>query len=157
MPEQPADEDLKKWHRHFAIAANNQAWTLAEKDELTSEEQAELLDAAHAAAHHWRAIGTPAQIRQANLLLGRAHALVGHGALAMKCATAALDSIQSADAPLWELAFAHAILANAGAAAGNAEVHARHYAEARALGDRLADPEDREIFTATFRLIPPPP
>ena len=30
MAEQPADEDLKKWHRHFAVAANNQAWTLSE-------------------------------------------------------------------------------------------------------------------------------
>ena len=156
MSEQPADEDLKKWHRHFAVAANNRAWTLSEKPGLEDSEGSELLDAAHGAAHHWRAIGTPAQLAQSNLLLGRVHALLGHGALAMPYATAALKAIQASDAAPWELAFAHAILANAGAAAGEAQVHARHYAEAQRLGDSLADAEDREIFSATFRLIPRP-
>ena len=106
MSEQPADEDLKKWHRHFAVAANNRAWALTEQSELAAEERSELLDAAHAAAHHWRAIGTPAQLAQSNLLLGRAHALLGHGAQAMQYATAALEAIQASDAAPWELAFA---------------------------------------------------
>ena len=156
MAEQPSDEDLKRWHQHFARAANNRAWTLSEQGELSDGERSELLDAAHAAAHHWRAIGTPAQLAQAHLLLGRVHAVLGHGALSMQYATAALEAIQAGDAAPWELAFAHAIMANAGFAAGEAEVHARHYAEAQELGESLADAEDREIFSATFRLIPRP-
>jgi hypothetical protein len=156
MPEQPTEEDLRKWHRRFAVESNNRAWTLSEKRELTTEEMSELLDAAHAASHHWSKIGTAAQIAQADLLLGRVHALLGHGELAMKFATAAFDSITSRDCAPWEVAFAHAILANAAAASGNAEMHAQHYAEAKVLGESLMDPQDKSLFLATFDLIPAP-
>ena len=33
---------------------------------------------------------------------------------------------------------------------------ARHYAQARTLGAALVEAEDRAIFDATFRRIPPP-
>ena len=155
MPEQPTEEDLKKWHRRFAVEANNRAWTLSEKRELTSGEQTELLYAAYAAAHHWSRIGTAVQVAQAELLLGRAHAVLGHGELAMKFATAAFNSITSRDAEPWEAAFAHAILANAAAASDNAALHAQHYMKAKALGERLG-PQDKELFMATFDLIPVP-
>jgi hypothetical protein len=155
MPEQPTG-DLQKWHRHFAGTANNRAWTLCEQSGLTPEDHAELLDAAHAAAYHWRAIGTPAQIAHANLLLGRTHALLGHGTLAMHYAIAAFEAFQAGDAAPWERAFAHAILANAAAAADDSALHAQHYAEAQTLGESLTDPEDRQIFAATFKQIPAP-
>jgi hypothetical protein len=54
------------------------------------------------------------------------------------------------------VAFAHAILANAGAASGNAQLHAQHYVKAKELGESLIDPQDKEIFIATFNLIPMP-
>jgi len=41
MPQQPTEEDLRKWHRRFAVEANNRAWTLSEKPELTTEERSE--------------------------------------------------------------------------------------------------------------------
>jgi hypothetical protein len=71
METQITDEDLKKWHRRFAVEANNRAWTVSEKRELTSEERTELLYAAYAAAYHWSKVGTAAQVAQAELLLGR--------------------------------------------------------------------------------------
>ena len=156
MPEQPTEEDLKTWHRRFAVEANNRAWALSEKPELTPTEQSELLHAAHAAAHHWSKVGTAVHVARAELLLGRVQALLGHGTLAMTFATAAFDSISSRDAKSWEVAFAHAILANAAAASGNTQMHAQHYMEAKALGDSLIDPEEKSRFLATFQLIPIP-
>ncbi len=151
--EQPTEEDLKKWHRRFAVDANNRAWTLSEKPELTNEEASELLDAAHAASHHWSKIGTPAERALADLLLGRVHARLGEGRLAMRFATAALDAITSRDSEPWVVAFAHAILANAAAASGDTQLHAEHYIRAKVLGEQL-DATDKEIFFATFNLIP---
>jgi hypothetical protein len=155
MPEEPTEEQLRTWHRRFAVEANNRAWTLCEKPDLTSEERSELLDAAHAASHHWQKVGTEAQVAQAHLLLGRVHALLGHGPLAMQFATAAFDSIASRDCATWETAFAHAILANAAATSGDTQVHAKRYAEAKALGEQLESAE-RDLFLATFTLIPEP-
>jgi hypothetical protein len=128
---------------------------LSEKPELTSEERTELLDAAHAAAHHWRRIGTAGQVAQADLLLGRAHAIVGNGTLARKFAKAALDFTTSRSSSPWELALAHAIMADAAAASGDAPFHAQHYEKAKALGEGLAG-EDRDLFLATFNRVPRP-
>jgi hypothetical protein len=156
MPEQPAEETVQTWHRRFAVEANNRAWALSEKTELATKERTELLYAAYAAAHHWSKIGTEQHTARAELLLGRVHALLGHGDLAMTFATAAFHSIVSRNSEPWEIAFAHAILANAAAISGDSQLHAEHYKEAKAVGESLVDKEDRDIFLATFRVIPTP-
>jgi hypothetical protein len=140
----------------FAVQANNRAWTLSEKPELTTDEISEMLDAAHAASHHWSRIGTPVERARADLLLGQVHARLGQGRLAMRFPTAAFDAITSRDSEPWEVAFAHAILASAAAASGNTRLHAEHYVRAKELGERL-DTNDKEIFLATFNLIPAVP
>lgn len=93
MNERPPGDDVVTWHRTFAAEANDRAWTLSERRDLTTDERVELLDAAHAAAYHWRQIGSEAQIAQADLLLGWVHALLGHGRLAMRFATMAFDHV----------------------------------------------------------------
>jgi hypothetical protein len=155
MPDDATRDDPENWHRRFAVDANNSAWVLAEKPDLTDAEKSELLDAAHTAAYHWQRIGTEPQIAQAHLLLGRAHAMLGNGSLAMKFASSAYDSITSRESAPWEVAFAHAILADAAVASGNAELHARHYRQAGELGERLDD-DERALFHATFDLVPAP-
>lgn len=146
-----AGRDAKDWNAD----RRNRAWELSEKPGLTGPEQTELLDAAHAAAHHWRKVGTEAQVALADLLLGRVHARLGQGELAMKFAAAALEATLSCQSQPWELAFAHAVLADAAAVSGDAALHASHYEEARALGEDLTG-QDRELFLATFDLIPVP-
>jgi len=71
------------------------------------------------------------------------------------CASPRWRSITSRDGAPWEVAFAHAIVANAAAALGDAGLHAQRYAEARALGEGLGD-DERGLFLATFDLVPEP-
>lgn len=151
----PAAEDIAVWHRHFAIECNNRAWQLAEAATRTAAEDEEMLGAAHAAHLHWGAVGTEQNRYLAQGLLGHVHGLLGHGGPALKYARLAFDYATSHESAPWEVAFAHAILANAGAASGDAALHREHYARARELGDAL-DAEDREIFLATFARIPAP-
>jgi hypothetical protein len=156
MAGQPTEADPAKWHRWFAVEANNRAWRLSESRARSAAEDAEMLDAAHAAAYHWAKAGTALHAARAQMLLGHAHALLGHGTPAMMNARAAFDYVAAHDSPPWEVAFAHAVLANAAAAAKDAAAHAAHYGEAQALGGALADLEEREIFDAMFASVPAP-
>ena len=146
------EDELRKFHRHFAIECNNRAWRLSEARRRTVAEDFEMLDAAHAAAFHWSKVGNELHAARAAMLLGHVHALLGHGAAAMGYARSSFDYVAARESPVWEVAFAHAVLANAAGAARDSATHTRHYATARVLGAAL-DEEDRSYFDAMFRTI----
>ena len=152
MAERPPAEDITKWDRWFAIECNNRAWRLSEAASRTQAEDEEMLHCAHAAALHWSRVGTELHNARAAMLLAHVEAILGHSS-AMEYARRSFEYVTSHDSPGWEVAFAHAILANAAAAAGDARLHAKHYAEAKALGATIENAEEREIFEATFRMI----
>jgi hypothetical protein len=156
MSERPTDAELARAHRAFAVEYNNRAWTLTEKPDRTDADNDELLHLAHAAALHWRYAGNALNTARAQMLLGHVHASLGHGDLALRYARASHAYLTSIDSPDWEIAFSHAVLAHAHAAAHHAHDHREQYALARRAGDAIADPEDRAVFEATFRTIPPP-
>jgi len=74
MPLQPTDSDLQDWHKRFAAQANNRAWELS-IIERTAEQDREMLDAAHASAWHWSAVGTELNRMRATMLLAEVHLL----------------------------------------------------------------------------------
>jgi hypothetical protein len=152
--QRPTTEDIAKWQKWFAVACNNRGWELAEQPSRTPAESHELLHTAHAAAWHWSRVGTELNTARANMLLGFAHALAGDGPLALRYAMSSFNYFNEHGAPVWEQAFAHAVLAAAARAAGNAPLHAEHYAEAARLGGAIEDQEEREIFMRSFRQVP---
>ncbi len=149
-------EEISKWSRRFAIECNNRAWRLSEAASRTPAEDDEMLHSAHAAALHWGQVGTALHKARATMLLAHVHALLGDGATAMRYANESFAYVMEHDSAAWELAFAHAVLANAAAAAGDRELHSKHYGRAQTLGEALPDAEDRSIFQATFRVVPVP-
>jgi hypothetical protein len=151
-----AAEESAKWTRRLAIECNNRAWRLSEAVNRSAEEDEEMLHAAHAAALHWGKVGSELNRARATMLLGHVHALRGLGSSALAYARAAFEYVVARESPPWEIAFAHAVLANAAAAAGERPLHAKHHAVARTLGAALPDAEEREMFEATFRVVPVP-
>jgi hypothetical protein len=149
-------EDESAWRRRLGSAANNRGWSLAEKLNRSAEEDQEMLNAAHASVHLWSTIGTPRNIALGQLLLGQVHALLANPKYAMQHATAAYEYFTSNESAPWELAFAHAVLANAAHCCGNAGLYASSYRQAEALVASLPDPEDRAILQATMNVIPKP-
>jgi hypothetical protein len=91
-----------------------------------------------------------------HLLLGQVHALLGHAALATNYAKLAYDDITQTQSDAWEVAMAHAVLANAAHCAGRLALHEAHYNTADKLIASLSDPQDKEIVLATQRVVPPP-
>jgi len=78
-------------------------------------------------------------------VLGPAEPAVWH---ARQC----LDWCERAGLGDWDLAYAYEALARAHALAGDAEA-AEWKAKARASGDAIADPEDREHFDEDFATL----
>ena len=149
------DESLA-WRRRFAAAANNRAWELSESAARSADDDAEMLDAAHAARFLWRGIGNEKSAANADLLPGQVHALLGNGSPAMQYANSAFAFFSSGTSLPWEIAFAHAVLAHAAHANGDAALHGLHYRKAAEAVQAITVPGNREIFDATFRVIPKP-
>ncbi len=138
------------WHREQAVSANNSVWELLDGRGLEGDELDRLLERAYAAAHHWRrAEGSgPVNRARASWLISRAHAVAGHGDLALhhshRCAehTAAAG----AEAADFDHAYAHEARARALACLGRFDEAAE--ARASAASIEIADDQDREIFEA---------
>jgi hypothetical protein len=156
MSDQRNDEDIQKWQRWFAVECNNRAWRLSEAPSRSPAEDNEMLNAAHAAAFHWSKIGTEVHAARVAMLLGHVHALLGQGTVAMRYAKTSFDSVTSRESPDWEIALAHAVLANAASAVNDTVLHSHHYAQAQRIGLALPNAEERGIFEATFSRIPAP-
>jgi hypothetical protein len=156
MPIELSPEEIARSHRWHAVECNNLAWSLSDSPDRTRLQDEDMLNAAHASAYHWSRVGTDLNRARAMMLLGHVHAAVGHGTAALAYAQDSFDYLTAHDPPDWEIAFAHAVLAHAAFAAGRAELHLRHFVEARELGQAIADPEDKRIFFKTFNLIPQP-
>lgn len=154
MQEKPTQETIDQWHRWFAIECNNRAWGLAAKPDREPGENREMLNAAYAAAFHWSKIGQPINNARADLTLAQAHALLGQGEQALHYAQRCLAFFESNAGEDWDLAFVHAAVAHAAAVAGDADLHAKHYALAEQLGQAIQDAEDRAVFADEFTKVP---
>ena len=156
MQNTPQDTQPESWQRFFASSANNQAWQLAE-DYADPTNAIALLNAAHASAFHWRALGTELNQMRAAMLLAHAHALVGHGRIALVLAEEVRSYfLAQVDTPAWELAFVHAIHAHAASVAGDAPLHALSYVAATRALEAITDAADRDMVLKTYRQVPAP-
>lgn len=134
--------------RSAAIDAYNRAWDLLDLgDRRTLEEDAELIDAAHASRHLWRAVGGPEQAAIGEWMTSRAYAVTGHGESAIRHATRA-DVIVDAtpDLPHWLRASVSEGMARALIAAGDTAGAAVWRERARAESAQIPDPEDRALI-----------
>ncbi len=142
-------------HKGFASGANNVAWDLIETQDLTPGQTAELVELAATARFHWSKVGAASALAHADLLLGWALARAGASAAALHSATQAFSYFEANDAAPWELAFAHAALAQAHWSGGDKAAHADHWTRANTLGDAL-DEADAKYFRAAFATVPKP-
>lgn len=141
--------------RYFAVEANNRAWALSVRPRDADEDE-EMLHAAHAAAWHWKSVGSEINWMRALMLLAEVHALLGHGELALAYARRMHDYFTSRQSPDWEIAFAESVLAHAAGVAGDKTLHRSAYGNALRAIDAIVDPEERRLVEETFRQVPAP-
>ena len=154
MLKSPDDANPETWHRYFGATANNRAWELAEfgREQVDVDE---LLDAAHAAAWHWKVVGNELNRMRALMLLAQAHAMAGLSSSAVRHANRMRDYfLAKPSTPDWEVAFTHVVHAYAMSIAGLHDEHAASYAAADAAVASIADDDDRAIVERVFRHVP---
>ena len=156
MAKAPEDTKPESWQRFFAVTANNQAWDLAELPSNQVDKLA-LLNAAHASAWHWQVAGNELNHKRALMLVAQAHAVAGLGQSALLYAEQMRAYFLAAPStPDWEVAFTHAIHANAAHAAGKLEQQQSSYALAQSAIAAIVDPEDKAIVARLFEQVPRP-
>ncbi|MGI9327003.1 MAG: hypothetical protein ACR2PZ_17430 [Pseudomonadales bacterium] len=156
MPHIPESNDVADWHKYFAMEYNNRAWNLAANQSRSAEENAEMLDAAHAAAAHWKIVGTQLNIARAETLLAAVHSLLGLGKSAWALASSVRTYFAKESCPDWEQAYIHLIHAHAAYVDGRDAEHRASYQLAATALENIADAEDRVLVQASFDQVPVP-
>ena len=123
------------------------------------DEVDDLLGRAYAAAYHWRraAAPRPENAARAAWLVSHAHAVLGHGDVALHHADRAMALATAAGLADFDLAYAHEARARALACLGRRDEAAAELAAAHAVP--IADAEDRAILARRPRrrpLVRPP-
>ncbi len=141
-------------HRMAGVAANNSAWELLGRDDLSPDETDDLLGRAYASTYHWRraARRAPENAARGSWLVSRVHAVLGHGDLALHHADRCMAVTAAADLHDFDLAYAHEARARALACLGRLDEAAVELKAAHAV--QIADDEDRSIIEGDLASAP---
>jgi hypothetical protein len=141
-------------HRRQGIEANNSAWELLDGRELSAAEADDLLGRVYAAMHHWQRAARrgPENAARASWLVSRAHAVLGHGDLALHHADRCLEVVGAAGLDDFDLAYAHEARARALACLGRLDEAATELEAARAVS--VANSEDKAILDGDLKSEP---
>jgi hypothetical protein len=154
--EQDPDE-VRRWHRLFAIELFNRSWDLLEMPDRSVDDDAEMLAAAFGSAWHWQQVGTAENIALGDHQISKVASHVGQPALALHYARRALEAIEIGHFGDWQVAAAYEGMARACAAAG--DTAGRDYWVQRctvALG-AVPDAADRSVVAEQLLNLPRSP
>jgi hypothetical protein len=154
---EPDEDEVRRWHRRFAIELFNRSWDLLEQADRSPDEDAELLAAAFGSAYHWRQVGTAENWALGDHQIAKAASAVGQPTLALDYARRALEEIELGRFGNWQIAAAYEGMARACAVAG--DISGRDYWVQRctvALG-AVPDAGDRSVVAEQLLNLPKPP
>jgi len=130
-PENRVDHEM---HKKLAIDLFNRVWGLLDKPERTTEEDDEMVHAAHASRFHWGEIGTPLEFERGEWQISRVYSVLNRPEAALHHARSCLEICEANGIVGFDIAFAYEALARAHAAAGN-HAKAQEFAD---LAERAA-------------------
>lgn len=139
---------LAEAHKKFAVGFNGRTWELLEKAARSTEEDEEMILAAHASLYHWKQAGTAVHAQRGHWLLAHVFAFLEQPALCLQHAQRCWQLTESNPSEMrdFDLAYAQEALGRAYALSGQVELARQYYERALSLGEAIADPEDQRIF-----------
>jgi hypothetical protein len=137
--------------RRRGVALFNGTWELIE----SREDDDRMLRMAHASRFAWGEAPEcgPENIARGEWLVSRVYSILGRGEPAMLHAARCLAACEAAGLGDWDLAYAYEAMARSSAVAGDSESAASWRDQARAAGDAITDPKDREHFDEDFATL----
>lgn len=146
--ENPAPEDVAAWHRTFAPIAFNRTWELLDAEDLTREDEEEMLASTFAQRYHWYEVGTERNRAIADWQVSRVAGVLGYADLARRFGERSLEIAVEYDLDPFVRGFAHEAIARAAASVDDIETFTEHLELARAALAEVEDDEDRETLQA---------
>jgi hypothetical protein len=136
--------------RQRGVDLFNEVWRLLE----SREDDDRMLHAAHASRFHWGEAEecAPENLARGEWQVARVYTVLGRAEPAIWHARRCLEQCEQNGIGDWDLAYAYESLARAHALAGDVEAE-NWKAKARAAGDAIADPEDREHFNEDYATL----
>ncbi len=152
MPEEIkyTEEDC---HLKFAKDCFNYVWTLLEKEDRTSEEDDEMVHAAHASRYHWGKVGVPVNFARGEWQISRVYSELGSPEPAMYHAQRCLAICVENDLGSFDLAYAYEAIARAAAVAGHKDDCRHHLDLARTMGETIEKADFKELLMDDLKTI----
>jgi hypothetical protein len=129
--------------RQLAADLFHHTWELLELKGRTTEQDDEMIHAAHASRYHWGEVGTPANRARGEWQCARVYAVLGRAEPALHHARRCLATCEEYGLGDWDLAAAWEALARAALVAGDGVLYRDALARGRTALDSITDPEDR--------------
>jgi hypothetical protein len=141
--------------RQLAVDLFNYVWNLLDKPDRTTEENDQMLHAAHASRYHWGNVGEPVNFARGEWQISRVYSILKRAEPAQFHAQRSLAICIANNIGDFDLAFAYEALARAAMIAGDEEETHRYLELARAAGAGIAEEDDKQIFEADLATINP--
>lgn len=144
----PSEEDIASWHRTFAPRAFNHTWTLLDSEDLTREQEEEMLSSTLAQRYHWYIVGQPSNWAIADWQVARVATVLGYADLARRFGERSLELSMEHDLGPFVKGFAHESIARVAAEVDDVETFTEHLELAKASLAEIEDPEEREALAS---------
>lgn len=140
--------------RRLAADLFNLVWELLETTGRSTEQDDQMLHAAHASRYHWGQVGEPANRARGEWQCSRVYAVLGRAEPALHHARRCLQICEQHGIGDFDIAGAHEGLARAYSVAGDKAEAARHVTLGREACERIAEDEDRQIILGDLATVP---
>lgn len=133
-------------HRQLAVDLFNHTWSLLDNLNRTTDQDEEMVHAAHASRYHWSIAGTAKNHARGDWQIARVYAALGRYSEAEHYAQLCLDACTRNEFDDWDVPFAYEGLARS--SIHNPEKAKQYLAEARQFGEKVAKQDDKQwLFT----------
>lgn len=132
----------------------NLVWRYLEKEKRTPEETDLMINAAHASRYHWSEVGSAENIAIGEWQISHVYAVLNRAEPALFHGQRALEICKKHDLKDFPLAYAYEALARAHAVAGNMDEAKRCIALGKAVGGRIKDFMERDLFLKDIASVP---
>jgi len=148
-------KEIKTAHNYFSKHCFNETWDYLDKNDLTDNEQIEVLSSAFASLYHWsnREDKTNQNMSVGYWQLSRVFAKLKDGPNALKFANLCLDVSQNEDVSEFYLGYAYEALARAEMINNNKMEMQKYLNEANNLCSKLIDKDEKDYLLADLNTI----
>jgi DNA-binding transcriptional MerR regulator len=143
-------------HRALGAGLFNRTWDLLETEDRALAQNDEMIDTAHASAHHWRQVGNTANAARGHWMLARVYATLGRGEPALHHARRCVAVLEAGGEGIedWDFPAAAEAMARALAVSGDLAGAAEWKARAAEAASTIAEEGDRKVIEGDLATLP---